>query len=76
MHNHLDMFNIVLKGSVADPEPDKVGSGLFWVTRIRIRNLKTGSADPDPEKNGPDPQHCERMMLYLYGSLQCVWTNS
>ena len=24
------------------------GSGLFWVTRIRI--FKTGSADPDPKK--------------------------
>ena len=25
----------------------KVGSGLFWVIRIQIRILKTGSADPD-----------------------------
>ena len=28
--------------------------------RIRIRNFKTGSADPDPDlkKIGTDPQHC------------------
>ena len=33
-------------------DPDPVGSGLFWVTRIwiRIHILKTGSADPDLEK--------------------------
>ena len=33
-----------------DPNPDPVGSGLFWATRIRIRNRKTRSADPDPKK--------------------------
>ena len=47
---------ITLKSSVADPDP--VGSGLFGVTRIRI--LKTGFADP--EKNGPDPQHCLKVI--------------
>ena len=33
-------------------DPDPVGSGVFWVIRIRIRILKTGSADPnlDPKK--------------------------
>ena len=33
------------------PDPDPVGSGLFWVTLIwiRIRILKTGSADPDSD---------------------------
>ena len=38
--------------NISNQDPNPVGSGLFWVTRIRIRIriLKTGSADPDPKK--------------------------
>ena len=44
----LNISNISKKDP--DQDPDPVGSGLFWVSRIRIRILKTGSADPDPKK--------------------------
>ena len=30
---------------------------ILVLSRIRIRIFKTGSADPDPKKNGRDPQH-------------------
>ena len=35
--------------NISKYDPDPVGFCLFWVTRIRIRSLKTGSADPDPD---------------------------
>ena len=50
---------------------------------IRIRNFKTGSADPDPDpkKIGPDPQHCYKLPqfgpVYCYRSslpVQCTAT--
>ena len=36
--------------NISKKDPGPVGSGLFWVTRIRINIFKTGSADPDPKK--------------------------
>ena len=33
-------------------------SGLFWSLGSRSDSSKTGSADSDPVKSGPDLQHC------------------
>ena len=48
-HKNINLLNIKYRFK---KDPDPVGSGLFWVTRIRIRIhiFKTGSADPGPEK--------------------------
>ena len=52
------------KGTASFTSEESQGMALFqnkkWMP-IRIRNFKTGSADPDPDpdpkKIGPDPQH-------------------
>ena len=33
----------------------------MYLSRIRIQIFQTGFAYPDPEKMGPDPQHCAKV---------------
>ena len=40
-----DPYVLVHTGSVADPDPDLIGSGLLGRTRFRIRKIP----DPDPD---------------------------
>jgi len=52
--------------SAADPDqnPDPSDPYVFWVSWIRIRIQRHGSADqdPDPHQNFMDLQHC---LLYI-----------
>ena len=43
---------------VPDPIQILMISGLFWSLGSRSDSSKTGSADSDPVKSGPDLQHC------------------
>ena len=49
---HIKIFILINIKNISKEDPDPVGSGIFWVNRIRIRIriYKTGSEDPDPKK--------------------------
>ena len=48
------------------PERQFRPNTFLSLIRIRISFLKTGSVDPGPEKNRPDPQHCLKVTFRMY----------
>ena len=61
---HKKIFILQNIKKISKKDPDPVGSGLYGVSRIRIRILKTGSADPDP-----DPKKMDRIRNTDFNSM-------